>query len=154
MKVWHGEKLIYEASPDELDGLAEPVLLSSGLARRGTVDLKVELNVPIELGNEYAYRVGEVDWKIIVEAHTNSGGGGEGGGEIIIPDDPPPLSPPPSIDEPDEELEELPEEDVPLAELPQTGLLQWPIPLMAIAGIVIFLAGYITNRKERKVVED
>ena len=67
MKVYQGEKLIYEASPEELDGLAENVLL--GTLREGeTAALTVELEVPIELGNEYASRVGEVDWVFSVEA--------------------------------------------------------------------------------------
>lgn len=70
MRVWNGEKLIYEASPDELDGLAEPVFLAT-LDRGETASLKVELEVPIEMGNEYAYRVGEVDWKFKVEAFDN-----------------------------------------------------------------------------------
>ena len=66
MKIYHGEALIYEASPDELDGLAENVLL--GEFRQGeSTELRVELVVPIELGNEYASRVGEVDWLFTVE---------------------------------------------------------------------------------------
>ena len=67
MRVWNGTELIYEASPDELDGLAEPVFLAD-LRSGSSVSLKVELEVPIEMDNEYAYRVGEVDWKFTVEA--------------------------------------------------------------------------------------
>ena len=71
MKVWNGETLIYEASPDELGGLKDNVLL--GAFRTGeTATLKVELSVPIELGNEYANRVGEVDWVFHVEAFNES----------------------------------------------------------------------------------
>ena len=67
MKIYNGETLIYEASPDELDGLAENVLL--GTFRQGeSTTLTVELAVPMELGNEYANRVGEVDWIFTVEA--------------------------------------------------------------------------------------
>ena len=66
MKVYNGETLIYEASPDQLDGLAENVLL--GEFRAGeTTTLTVQLDVPIELGNEFAYRVGEVDWVFTAE---------------------------------------------------------------------------------------
>lgn len=67
MKVYNSKELIYEASPDELDGLAENVLL--GTFRHGeSTTLTVELEVPIELGNKYANRVGEADWIFTVEA--------------------------------------------------------------------------------------
>ena len=71
MKVWNGTELIYDASPDELDGLKTNKFL--GTYRSGEkATLKVELNVPIELGNEYANRVGEVDWIFHVEAYNES----------------------------------------------------------------------------------
>ena len=71
MKVWNGTELIYEASPDKLDGLKTDRLL--GTFRTGeTATLKVELTVPIDLGNEYANRVGEVDWIFHVEAYNES----------------------------------------------------------------------------------
>ena len=71
MKVWNGAELIYEASPDQLDGLKTNKLL--GTFRTGeSATLKVELSVPIELGNEYANRVGEVDWVFHVEAYNES----------------------------------------------------------------------------------
>lgn len=71
MKVWNGTELIYDASPDELDGLANNVFL--GTFRTGeTMTLKVELTVPIELDNKFANRVGEVDWVFHVEAYNES----------------------------------------------------------------------------------
>lgn len=71
MKVWNGTELIYDASPDELDGLKSNKLL--GTFRTGeTATLKVELSVPIELDNKYANRVGEVDWIFHVEAYNES----------------------------------------------------------------------------------
>ena len=67
MKVYNNGTLIYEASPDELDGLANNVFL--GTYRKGVAGkLTVELGVPLSLGNEYANRVGEVDWVFTVEA--------------------------------------------------------------------------------------
>ena len=73
MKVWNGTELIYDASPDELDGLAEPKLL--GTFRKGeTATLTVELTVPLELDNDFANRLGEVDWKFIAEEYTSGGG--------------------------------------------------------------------------------
>ena len=71
MKVWNGTKLIYDASPDQLDGLQNNTLL--GTFRTGdTTTLKVELTVPIELDNRFANRVGEVDWIFHVEAYNES----------------------------------------------------------------------------------
>lgn len=71
MKVWNGTELIYDASPDQLDGLKSNKLL--GTFRTGeTATLKVELAVPADLGNEYANRMGEVDWIFHVEAYQES----------------------------------------------------------------------------------
>lgn len=73
MKVYHESKLIYEASPDELDGLTENVYL--GTFRSGqSSTLAVELNVPLDLENRYANRVGEVDWIFTAEAFNTPSG--------------------------------------------------------------------------------
>lgn len=61
MKVWNGDTLIYHASPDKSAGLTNPVSLGR-LDSGRSLQLKVELIVPLTLGNEYADRVGEVDW--------------------------------------------------------------------------------------------
>jgi uncharacterized repeat protein (TIGR01451 family)/LPXTG-motif cell wall-anchored protein len=61
MTVKNGDEVIFEASPDQTDGLTENVLL--GEFKKGeSTTLTVTLEVPIELGNEYANRGGEVDW--------------------------------------------------------------------------------------------
>lgn len=71
MKVWNGTALIYEASPDETDGLTSNKLL--GIFRTGeTATLKVELSVPLTLGSEFANRVGEVDWVFHVESYNEN----------------------------------------------------------------------------------
>ena len=67
MIVENDGKRIYEASPDELDGFSRPVYLGTILSGQ-SVSIDVTLQVPIELGNEYAGRVGEVDWTFLVEA--------------------------------------------------------------------------------------
>ena len=67
MKIYNGNTLLYEASSDELSGLKENVLLGTFRKGESTV-LTVELEVPITLGNKYAYRVGEVDWVFQIEA--------------------------------------------------------------------------------------
>ena len=66
MEVWQGGTRIYTGTPDQLDGLKNNVLLAS-VPRFGSVTLTVKLQVPIELGNEYANRVGEVDWVFTAE---------------------------------------------------------------------------------------
>ena len=65
-----------------------------------------------------------------------------------IPDNPPPKDPgdPPDDDEP---YEEFPEEEVPLATLPQTGLLQWPVPVMAMAGLLLFAVGFASEKRRK-----
>ena len=59
-------RVIYSASPDELDGLSSNVLLGT-LDYGEAVKLDVDLTMPIDLGNEYANRIGEVDWVFTVE---------------------------------------------------------------------------------------
>lgn len=66
MRIYNGEDLIYNASPDEADILADNVLLGT-LSSGESLNLKVELDVPVELGNVYANRVGEVDWVFLAE---------------------------------------------------------------------------------------
>lgn len=70
MKVWNGGDLIYQAAPDELDGLKDNVLLGE-FAYGEKTELTVELTVPIELENQYMNRVGEVDWIFAVEEINN-----------------------------------------------------------------------------------
>ncbi len=48
---------------------------------------------------------------------------------------PPPTTPPPTT---------------PRSELPNTGVLWWPVPILAGAGILLLLIGRITERKKRK----
>ena len=66
MEVWQGDRCIYTGTPDQLDGLKNNILLAS-VPRFGSVTLTVKLQVPKELGNEYANRVGEVDWVFTAE---------------------------------------------------------------------------------------
>ena len=69
VKVWNGTELIYDASPDQLDGLKDNKFL--GKFRTGeTATLKVELSLPIELDNKFANRA--VDWVFNVEAYNEN----------------------------------------------------------------------------------
>jgi len=66
MRIYNSETLIYNASPDEAGALIDFVYLGTLVAEE-SFELRVELDVPIELGNEYANRVGEVDWVFLAE---------------------------------------------------------------------------------------
>ncbi len=66
MRVYNGTRLVYDASPDEAGALANSVLLGTVYPNE-SLDLRVELDVPIELGDEYANRIGEVEWIFTAE---------------------------------------------------------------------------------------
>lgn len=66
MRIYNGDTLIYEASPDESGALKENKLLGT-LHTGESLMLKAELDVPITLGNEYSNRVGEVDLVFLAE---------------------------------------------------------------------------------------
>lgn len=70
MTVKQGENILYNASPNDLDGLRQNVLLGEFDPNEKT-ELTVELRIPIELDNEYANRVGEVDWVFVAEELNN-----------------------------------------------------------------------------------
>ena len=52
----------------------------------------------------------------------------------------------------DEDGEDIPDNDTPLTNLPQTGQLWWPVPLMAMGGMVLTFLGVM--RRRRWSVED
>lgn len=58
--------VIFDAQPHLEDGLSEYVLLGE-FATGESKTLEVVLNVPLEMGNDYANREGEVDWVFYVE---------------------------------------------------------------------------------------
>jgi LPXTG-motif cell wall-anchored protein len=61
---------IFEGKANELDGLRENVYLGS-FRNKGAIKLRVELDVPITLGIEFANDIGEVDWVFTVEAYDD-----------------------------------------------------------------------------------
>lgn len=102
------------------------------------------------------------EFAVAVNPKVSYHGGGGGGGTpeppvdpddpnppIIIPDEDPPLAelPEPPSEEP--ELEDIFDEEPPLAILPQTGLLQWPIPVMAAAGLLLIAMGLLSEQKRK-----
>lgn len=58
---------------------------------------------------------------------------------------PPRGSNPPRGSMPPEEIE-LDDPDVPLGDLPQTGMLWWPVPVLAIAGLMLIVIGIVRRR--------
>ena len=71
MKVTCDGKEIFNASPDQAGGLTTEQFLGE-VSRGKTVKLNVELTVPITMGNDFANRVGEVDWVFLVESFNNT----------------------------------------------------------------------------------
>lgn len=116
----------------------------------------VYLPMTSENGADWDYNM-EVDPKL--EARPSGGGGGGGGGmtpipPIDIPDPKPPLEPELPV-EPEQPVEpevpiDVPDPETPTTDLPQTGMLQWPIPLLAIAGLFLFSLGWMKEQKARK----
>lgn len=79
--------------------------------------------------------------------------------DIPLEDPEVPLNQNPNVDpdldpdhDPDDEIE-LDDEDVPLARLPQTGQLWWPVPLLALGGMFLFLLGWGWHRREESYEE-
>ncbi len=62
------DKVIFNASLDQSDGLAEPVYLGQ-IAKGETIELDLELNVSPEMGNEFMNCIGEVDWKFLIRGY-------------------------------------------------------------------------------------
>lgn len=71
MKVWNGTDLIYDSTLDQSAQLTDKQLLGAFHAG-DTAKLHVELTVPLEMGNEYADRLGEVDWIFTVEGFNDT----------------------------------------------------------------------------------
>lgn len=62
MTVKQGDKVIYQATPDVGLFIDDNFVYLGEIASGKSTSLTVELAVPITMGNDYAYRVGEVDW--------------------------------------------------------------------------------------------
>lgn len=66
LTVSQNGKVILDASPDQTGGLTENVFLGD-FPNGSSTKLTLTLSVPAELGNDYADRMGEVDWVFTAE---------------------------------------------------------------------------------------
>ena len=62
----NADAVLFEAPANETAQLTDWVLLGT-VAAGGQANLEVTLNVPIEMGNEYANQIGYLDWQFKVE---------------------------------------------------------------------------------------
>ena len=152
LTVKAGEETIYEGHPDELTkGFEDGEGYSFGKIRSGnTVKLDVTLSVPAELGNEYAGRIGEVDWKFIWSGHNDPRPDPDPKPEPK-PDPEPEPEEPPVIIIPDPEIPLAPP-DEPIPEAPKTGdesqTVLWAGVLgLGVAGMAFIL---LTGKKKEK----
>lgn len=77
LTVWNGKQteknVIYTGSPDSLEtGFENEKVFLGSLYYGQSVTLNAQLEVSIEMGNEYADRIGEVDWIFVVEERFES----------------------------------------------------------------------------------
>lgn len=68
--------------------------------------------------------------------------------DVDDPTIPLPGTTPPTGGEPEPNPEDIPDPDIPLTTLPQTGMLWWPVPVLALSGMVLFLFGWAGKRRE------
>ena len=78
LTVWNGEQtegnMLYTGSPDSLeDGFESGKIFLGNLYHGQSAELNAQLEVDIKMGNEYADRIGEVDWVFVVEEHFATG---------------------------------------------------------------------------------
>lgn len=83
MRVYCGKTLVFEGSPNETGKLENNIFLGK-IRRLKSMELNVELEVPVTLDNSFANRVGEVDWQFTVEAHNDPKDNPKTGDYIIM----------------------------------------------------------------------
>ena len=66
LTVKSGDATLFDAPANETSTLSDWVLLGT-LMPGGTANLDVVLNVPIEMGNDFADKVGYFDWQFMIE---------------------------------------------------------------------------------------
>lgn len=125
LTVKNGDTVVYSGHPHSLaDGFEGDNVYLGYISKNSSMNLTAELSVDIEMGNEYANRIGEVDWIFLVEEYNQPDDDdkpGGGGSDRDPKPKPTPENPSVIITDQDVPLEELPEMDIPLAVLPKTG---------------------------------
>lgn len=163
LTVWKGptteENILYKGRPSSLEqGFERENVRLGSLSYGESITLNIQLAVDIEMGNEYADRIGEVDWVFVLEEHDHSSG----------PDDPtPPINPPYTPDQPDPPVTppdvpvtppdqpDVPAPDVPAPDVPdspKTGddTAIWPYILLFVIGLVGMVVTTVGKRKGKK----
>ena len=72
IKVWKNakteENLVYDNSEGGVDLLTNGILLGEFKPQQTSTVIFAEVTVPLDLGNDYANRIGEIDWKFTAES--------------------------------------------------------------------------------------
>lgn len=139
---------LFDAPADQTAGLTDWTLLGT-LMPGAEVNLNVNLQVPITMDNRFQEKVGKILWQFKVEEIPYSTGGGGVGGSSSSGGGGSSSGGPGAaeISDSDTPLATILPFDIPLA-LPQTGTLWWLVPILAIAGIVMFVGGTVKNRRK------
>jgi len=160
LTVWNGEKtpenVIYQGTPNSLEnGLEDGNVLLGSLKYDQSMALNVQLAVDKKMGNEYAGRIGEVDWVFVVEEHDNPSDSDDSDGGGSKPGNTPESKPgsqdwPVDVIGPDVSVEA--EEGFQLNVLPMTGDMTviWPylvVLVLALIGLIVLIKG---RRKEEE----
>lgn len=158
LTVWKGEKkdknIIYRGHPNSLDeGFNNRFVNLGTFAYTRGVTLYVELEVPATLGNEYANRIGEVDWIfVVVESGDTPWPTPE-----PEPSDKPWPTPPPGVEPtpeptPTPGVEPTPTPTKPPKDpdSPQTGdnTLIWPFAALFAIGLIGMFISLFAKRKK------
>lgn len=163
LKVWK----------DEGGEDSRPSSVTVQLLRNGKVYDTVTLSGKNRWSHEWSKLDGDDDWKVVetdVPEEYTVTVTREGITFVVtntlsteIPDEPTPEGPPPETPggkpgepgSPDSEKPvgetPIPDEPVPQGPaLPQTGVLWWPVPLLACGGMALFLIGWVRRRSEER----
>lgn len=125
----------------------ESIMLGTLTAYHGAI-LHVDLTVPIEMDNEFANEIGEIDFKFTIEEYSSGGGGGTTPEEpeIVIPDPEVPKDEPKEpVVIPGEPVEDIPDPEKPLGDAPKTGDTTNVVPFVIL--MIVALFGLRASRK-------
>ena len=145
LKIWNGEKadknLIYSGHPSSLaEGFEDGNVYLGSIRKKNSKTLNVQLSVDIEMGNEFADHIGEVDWVFVIEERNDpSGDGGSSGSKPSKPSGEGPRA-------------EIIEDGYHLNVLPKTGDDMVVFPYIILGGLSLFgmIILIVGRRKENE----